>query len=80
MKQEFRKAACIIDERSFDGGKLPFLIRVSGDVSDLSPEVRLEKQLGPIWTARASYEGIKELERHPNVVSYDISRPVGRMA
>lgn len=81
MANEFEKLDYpFLEEKDFNGGELPFLFQVAaGEGANLEPidGVIISSSIGDIFTAFATYEGLKELNEKPEVVRISYSRPGG---
>ena len=86
MSKEFKKLDYpFLTKEDFDknGGELGFLVRAFGNVSrdDFMgmKGVTIHSQIGDIFTAVATYEGLKELDECYHVTSIEYSRPGGSL-
>lgn len=74
IKDEFKKLNKFsIKKEDFDKGPLPCLIRTHSGNKPIYNGVDIITQIGDIFSARASYEGLKSLDNDADVISIQIS-------
>ena len=80
VKEEFKKVSDpFLTEKDFDNGPLPFLIQTHSGEKPNHSGVEIISQIGDIFTARASYDGLKDLDNDADVKRIEYSRPGGMM-
>lgn len=78
IQDEFKKVTYpFLKKEDFDKGPLGFLVQTrNGDPLNHNG-VTIGSKIGTIFTARATYDGLKNLDNDPEVISIEYSRPGG---
>lgn len=78
IQDEFKKVTHpFLTKDSFDNGPLGFLIKTRNGNKPNHDGVKIQSQIGIIFTAQATYDGLKNLDNDPEVISIEYSRPGG---
>lgn len=80
MKKEFNKLTKgPLNKDDFDrnGGTLGFLVETFNPLSRVPEGAKVHSTIGSICTVVADYDAVKELDRDPNVIRIEYSRPGG---